>query len=406
MSPLLSAALPLAETYVACHRRRNHQFHTPEPFAVPVVDVVDAIGLYRTDKWLNQTGEYTVTVWHTDLDQSPQLIGPDGSNPFLVIVDPSFLSPQHSVIYGRGAQLTEAGVEATFRVEIRDQFENLITDAIQESSGVTGEDFSVRSNLPQCREFSGDLWAFMEALGVVMCPRSRMTFTAVSTGIFAATYLETTAGEYYVDVFVRDDSRQFGFNAANQIMSRMWIQITPAVSSHVCSDLMVDMDPVQAEMKVSFNVQVYDRFCNPTPLYPNSLSAKIIHDISSDQVLYPWLLTPSRYSGYSVAANNTKSLELWEEHQHPDGDMMAFYHYYSYFQAFAKPAGNYSVEVFFHDSAASNQILGQRPGRVFNQGSPAAGPIVTTLPAPVLVSARFSVNGACALPLFFCRCTL
>ena len=372
---------------------KDHRWHVPVEFDVPVVTLPDESGLYQTDIWLNQTGEYTATVWYTDTQAARQLLGPTGSNPFLLTVDPGFLSPKHSIVYGPGVKITEAGKVATFELEMRDQFENLITDEIQESAGVTGSDFSVRSSLPTCREFSGDLWAIMEAMGVVMCPRHQMIFSAVRTGVYRATYTEDIAGDYYVDIFVRDDTKNFGFNADNHIASRVFVHVVATISSRKCSDLSVDMTAIQSESQIHFSVQVHDRFCNPTHLYPNSLSAKIVHKNTNRQ--YPWLFPPPRYAGFETVANATGDTEMWEEHLHPDGDLKAFHHYYHYFRAFTKPAGDYLVHVYFHDAAdnTAGHILGLRPGRWPDMSSPGIGPPVVMLSPPALLYAGFNENG-------------
>eukprot|EP01048_Picozoa_sp_COSAG05_P043125 COSAG05_NODE_23690_length_256_cov_0.656051_1_plen_85_part_11 len=70
---------------------------------------------------------FRATVWVTPVDKLRQLIGQRRANPFIFTVDPAALSPVHSTLYGMGLQETVAGEGASYIVELRDEYGNLLT---------------------------------------------------------------------------------------------------------------------------------------------------------------------------------------------------------------------------------------------------------------------------------------
>ena len=93
----------------------------------------------------------------------------------------------------------------SFYVEVVD--DNLTR--VGDGAAVAARDFTVRSDLPVCQGFGGDLAEELLALGVVPeCPANVVSFVrpdpAGAPWLWNVSYVETLAGEYYIDVFFRD----------------------------------------------------------------------------------------------------------------------------------------------------------------------------------------------------------
>jgi hypothetical protein len=367
---------------------RDHRWHVPIPYLIAVASVRSRTGEYDVQGWLNRTGTYQFTVRHINAtNYGRQLIGPAGANPFNIIVDPAALSPSHSVVTGSVEQLVAGGL-TSFSVELNDRFGNRYIRPLEGTAALAPLDFAIRSSFKICRDFGGDLWAFMAAKGMVSCPRSAMVIKIQSPGVLSVSYSEQKAGVYYVDLFVNTKRSAVFFIPENLIMSRFFVTVVAAPAHQSCMELIISdstlKNPPVAESPIVYTVQSRDRFCNPTVLEPLGLVSRAYHSTSSDVQLFPWLGSPTVFSGQSAVANLTHSEQIWTAPS-PGATDDGYFRFEYTFTALTTAAGNYSVEATLVDA------YGSPLGPVV--GSPAVIPGVRRLTAPTIISAQFSTRG-------------
>jgi hypothetical protein len=228
------------------------------------------------------------------------------------------LVPGYFRVTGSGFGNVTAGIRQSFIIEVVD--DNLTR--IDASTSVDVSEFSVRSSLPVCQGFGGDLAEALEQLGIAPgCPQSVISFVQPDPSLpwlWNVSYVETRAGSYYIDIFFRDpDNIDYELSALVG-GGRLQVNVMATYAAGHKSffripNSLVSSPPIAGSTFI-FEIFVRDEFGNPTDLGVDGLSANIAHDemaptivlsggnLSHRASLFPGLHTPPVLGGYSADA--------------------------------------------------------------------------------------------------------